>query len=159
MSHTHSHFASPARRAASSTLLSLTHPNKSMFERQRALLRKAVPAGFPSPADDYVERRLSLDEHLIQHRESTFFMRVAGHSMRELGIFDGDLLVVDRAVPAAHGSVVVAVVDGEFTVKQLLYTPQGKVLRAAHPDYPETPIRPEQDFSIWGVVQWNVHKV
>ncbi|MDD5059208.1 MAG: translesion error-prone DNA polymerase V autoproteolytic subunit [Sideroxydans sp.] len=153
------HFASPARHAAHPALLSLTHPNKSMFERQRALLHKAVPAGFPSPADDYVERRLSLDEHLIQHKESTFFMRVAGHSMRELGIFDGDLLVVDRSVPASHGCVVVAVVDGEFTVKQLLYTPRGKVLRAAHPDYPEVTIKPEQDFSIWGVVQWNVHKV
>lgn len=151
--------ASPARRSAHSGLLSLTYPNKSLFEKQRALLHKAVPAGFPSPADDYVERRLSLDEHLIQHRESTFFMRVAGHSMREMGIFDGDLLVVDRSVPAAHGSVVVAVVDGEFTVKQLLYTPQGKVLRAAHPDFPDVAIQPEQDFSIWGVVQWNVHKV
>lgn len=151
--------SSPARRAAHSALLSLTHPNKSMFERQRALLRKAVPAGFPSPADDYVERRLSLDEHLIQHRESTFFMRVAGHSMRGLGIFDGDLLVVDRSVPAAHGCVVVAVIDGEFTVKQLLYTPQGKVLRAAHPDYPEIAVTAEHDFSIWGVVQWNVHRL
>ncbi len=159
MTSLNSHQAHPPRRAAASTLLSLTYPNKSMFERQRALLCKAVPAGFPSPADDYVERRLSLDEHLVQHRESTFFMRVAGHSMRELGIFDGDLLVVDRSVPAAHGSVVVAVVDGEFTVKQLLYTAQGKVLRAAHPDYPEIVIKPEQDFSIWGVVQWNVHKV
>lgn len=151
--------ASLGHRPVHSALLSLTHPNKSMFERQRALLRKAVPAGFPSPADDYVERRLSLDKHLIQHRESTFFMRVAGHSMRELGIFDGDLLIVDRAVPAAHGSVVVAVLDGEFTLKQLLYTPQGKVLRAAHPDYPEVTVKPEQDFSIWGVVQWTVHKV
>jgi DNA polymerase V len=151
--------ATTVRRTTHAALLSLTHPNKSMFERQRALLRKAVPAGFPSPADDYIERRLSLDEHLIQHKESTFFMRVAGHSMRELGIYDGDLLIVDRSVPATHGCVVVAVVDGEFTVKQLLYTPQGKVLRAAHPDYPEVCIKPEQDFSIWGVVQWNVHKV
>lgn len=151
--------SSPARRTAHSALLSLTHPNKTMFERQRALLRKAVPAGFPSPADDYVERRLSLDEHLIQHRESTFFMRVAGHSMRDLGIFDGDLLVVDRSVPATHGCVVVAVIDGEFTVKQLLYTPQGKVLRAAHPDYPEVAVTAEHDFSIWGVVQWNVHRL
>jgi DNA polymerase V len=150
---------SPMRRAAHSALLSLTHPNKSMFDKQHALLRKAVPAGFPSPADDFVERRLSLDEHLIQHRESTFFMRVAGHSMRDLGIFDGDLLVVDRSVPATHGCVVVAVIDGEFTVKQLLYTPQGKVLRAAHPDYPEIVITAEQDFSIWGVVQWNVHRL
>jgi DNA polymerase V len=151
--------AHPGRGTAHCSLLSLTHPNKSMFERQRALLRKAVPAGFPSPADDYVERRLSLDEHLIQHRESTFFMRVAGHSMRDLGVFDGDLLVVDRSVPATHGCVVVAVIDGEFTVKQLLYTPQGKVLRAAHPDYPEIVITAEHDFSIWGVVQWNVHRL
>jgi DNA polymerase V len=109
--------ASTVRRTTHAALLSLTHPNKSMFERQRALLRKAVPAGFPSPADDFIERRLSLDEHLIQHKESTFFMRVAGHSMRGLGIYDGDLLIVDRSVPATHGCVVVAVVDGEFTVK------------------------------------------
>lgn len=147
------------RRAAPSSVLSMTHPNLELFQRQRALLRKAVPAGFPSPADDYVERRLSLDEHLIRHKESTFFMRVSGHSMRELGIFDGDLLIVDRSVPATHGCVVVAVVDGEFTIKQLLYTSRGQVLRAAHPDYPEVVIRPEQDFTIWGVVQWNVHKV
>lgn len=146
------------RRATPSVLLSLTHPNRELFLRQRALLCKPVPAGFPSPADDYVQQRLSLDEHLIQHKESTFFMRVSGDSMRGLGIFDGDLLVVDRSVPATHGCVVVAVVNGEFTVKQLLHTPQDKVLRAAHPDYSDMPIKPEQDFSIWGVVTWNVHK-
>lgn len=155
-SHDHSGMGKRAHPAA---LLSLTHPNRSMFEKQRALLRKAVPAGFPSPADDFVERRLSLDEHLIQHKESTFFMRVAGHSMRGLGIYDGDLLIVDRSLPATHGCVVVAVIEGEFTVKQLLHTPQGKVLRAAHPDYPDAAIEDGQDFSIWGVVQWNVHRV
>jgi len=140
-------------------LLSLTHPNKELFRRQRALLRGAVPAGFPSPADDYVEQRISLDEHLIQHRESTFFMRVAGDSMRGLGIFDGDLLVVDRALPAEHGCVVIAVLDGEFTVKQLLHTAEGRVLRSAHPGYADMLIKPEQDFAIWGVVSWNIHKV
>lgn len=140
-------------------LLSLTHPNKELFHRQRALLRSAVPAGFPSPADDYVEQRISLDEHLIQHRESTFFMRVSGESMRGLGIFDGDLLVVDRALAVTHGCVVIAVLDGEFTVKQLLHTADGQVLRAAHPGYPDTLIKPEQDFSVWGVVSWNIHKV
>lgn len=124
-----------------------------------ALLRAPVPAGFPSPADDYVGQCLSLDEHLIRHRESTFFMRVAGDSMRGFGIFDGDLLVVDRALPATHGCVVIAVVDGEFTVKQLLHTPDGQVLRAAHPAYSDTHIKPEQEFSVWGVVQWNVHKL
>ncbi|MCX7192683.1 MAG: translesion error-prone DNA polymerase V autoproteolytic subunit [Proteobacteria bacterium] len=147
-----------SRRAAPSVLLSMTHPNRELFYRQRALLRRAVPAGFPSPADDYVEQRISLDEHLIGRRESTFFMRVAGESMRGLGIFDGDLLVVDRALPATSGCVVIAVVDGEFTVKQLLHTPEGQVLRAAHPDYADMRIKPEQDFSIWGVVSWNVHK-
>jgi len=140
-------------------LLSLTRPGKALFRRQCALLRRAVPAGFPSPADDYVEQQLSLDEHLIHHPESTFFMRVAGDSMRGLGIFDGDLLVVDRAVPATHGCVVIAALDGEFTVKQLLHTAEGQVLRAAHPDYADTQIKPEQDFSVWGVVRWNIHKV
>ncbi|MCG6932101.1 MAG: translesion error-prone DNA polymerase V autoproteolytic subunit [Gallionella sp.] len=148
----------PAQRTTRG-LLSLTHPNKEFFYRQRALLRSAVPAGFPSPADDYVEQRLSLDAHLIQHRESTFFMRVSGDSMRGLGIFDGDLLVVDRAVPITHGCVVIAALDGEFTVKQLLHTPDGQLLRAAHPDYPDMLIKPEQDFSVWGVVSWNIHKV
>lgn len=154
----HANF-SAGRRTAPAALLSLTYPNRELFQRHRALLRKSIPAGFPSPADDYVQQRLSLDEHLIRHRESTFFMRVTGDSMRGLGIFDGDLLVVDRSVPAAHGCVVIAVVDGEFTVKQLLHTPAGKVLRAAHPDYADMPLRPEQDFAVWGVVQWNVHKV
>ncbi|MDD2721037.1 MAG: translesion error-prone DNA polymerase V autoproteolytic subunit [Gallionella sp.] len=149
----------PARRCNHPVLLSMTRPNREMLHRQRALLRRAVPAGFPSPADDYVERRLSLDEHLVEHRESTFFMRVAGESMCGMGIYDGDLLVVDRALPATPGSVVIAVVDGEFTVKQLLHTPDGMTLRAAHPDYPDLHIRPEQDFSIWGVVRWNVHKL
>ncbi|HET7831955.1 MAG TPA: translesion error-prone DNA polymerase V autoproteolytic subunit [Gallionella sp.] len=149
----------PSRRTPPSELLSLTHPNREMFQRQRALLRRAVPAGFPSPADDYVEQRLSLDEHLVQHRESTFFMRVAGDSMRGLGIYNGDLLVVDRAVSVTHGCVVIAVIDGEFTVKQWLHSANGPILRAAHPDYADLLIKPEQDFSIWGVVRWNVHKL
>lgn len=153
------HFSARTRLPHQATLLSLMHPNRTLFEKQRALLRKAVPAGFPSPADDHVERRLSLDEHLIQHKESTFFMRVAGHSMRGLGIYDGDLLIVDRALPARDGCVVVAVIDGEFTLKQLCYTAHGRVLRAAHPDYPDVPIPEGADFAIWGVVQWNVHKV
>ncbi|OGS99608.1 MAG: peptidase S24 [Gallionellales bacterium RIFCSPLOWO2_12_FULL_59_22] len=147
------------RRATPSALLSLTHPNKEFLQRHGALLRRAIPAGFPSPADDYVERRLNLDEHLIEHKDSTFFMRVAGDSMRGVGISDGDLLVVDRSLPAMDGCVVIAVVDGEFTVKQLRFTPNGPVLHAAHPDYPDIPVGPEQDFSIWGVVKWSIHKV
>jgi DNA polymerase V len=139
-------------------LLSLTYPSKELFHRQRALLRGAALACFTSPANDYAERRTSLDEHSIQHAGSTFFMRVAGDSMHGLGIFDGDLLVVDRARPATHGCVVIAVLEGEFTVKQLLHTPEGRILRAAHPGYADTLIKPEHDFSVWGVVRWNIHK-
>lgn len=139
------------RRSNASVLLSMTHPNKDFFTRQRALLRHPV-AALPTG------ERIGLDDHVMEHRESTFFMRVAGDSMSGAGIFDGDLLVVDRAQAATHGCVVIAVVDGEFTVKQLLNTAQGQVLRAAHPDYADLHIRPDQDFTIWGVVHWNAHK-
>ncbi len=145
------------QRANHSVLLSLTHPSKALFQRHRAMFRHAALTGFPSPADDYVDCRLGLGEHFIQHNETTFFMRVSGDSMCGMGIFDADLLVVDRSVPATHGCVVIAVVEGEFTVKQLIQTAQGQVLRAAHPSYPDMLIKPEQDLSIWGVVQWNVH--
>ncbi|OGT15011.1 MAG: peptidase S24 [Gallionellales bacterium RIFOXYB12_FULL_54_9] len=138
----------------SGQLLSITHPNKELLYSQRALLRRPVPAGFSSPAD--VGQHM--DEYLTGRRESTFFMRVAGDSMRNSGIYNGDLLVVDRALKPTHGCVVIAVLDGEFTVKQLLHTPDGPMLRAAHPDYPDIQIRPDQDFSIWGVVNWNVHR-
>ena len=138
----------PAPRNARG-LLSLTYPSKELFRRQRALLRRMAPAGFSSHAPD---------EHSTRHPGSTFFMRVAGDLMRGLGIFDGDLLVVDRALPAAHGCVVIAVLDGEFTVRQLLHTAEGLLLRAGHPDHPDRPVKAEPDFSIWGVVRWNVHR-
>jgi hypothetical protein len=82
------------------------------------LLARPVPAGFPSPATDYVETRLSLDKHLIEHEDATFFVRVQGNSMVGFGIHDGDLLVVDRSRDPGDRSVVIAVVDGQFMVKQ-----------------------------------------
>lgn len=144
----------PSRRAVPSGLLSLTHPSKELFYRKRALLRRTVPAG--SRSADHLEQIIGMDNHLIQYRESTFFMRVTGDSMRGLGIFDGDLLVVDRALPATHGRIVIAVVDGEFSVKQLLHTANGQVLRSAHPDAVDLHIGAAQDCAIWGVVDWNV---
>ena len=87
-------------------------------ETSRPLYQSRVPAGFPSPADDYVETSLDLSEHLMGKKEATFFVRVAGDSMREAGIHDGDILVVDRSVEPEGGSVVVAALDGELTVKR-----------------------------------------
>lgn len=112
----------------------------------------SVRAGFPSPADDYVEKRIDLNEELIQHREATFFLRVRGHSMIGAGIDDGDELIVDRAIIPEHNRIVVAAVDGELTVKRF-YQRHGVVkLLAENPQYPDIEFKNEQEMVIWGVV-------
>ncbi len=118
----------------------------------RPLLLSRVPAGFPSPAEDYVEGALDLNEHLIAHREATFFMRVQGHSMIGAGIQDGDLLVVDRALEAGHGDIVVAVVDGELTVKRLWQRGARVRLLAENPAYAPIDLKDGQELAVWGVV-------
>ncbi len=127
--------------------------------RNCPLLAGPVPAGFPSPATDYVEDHLSLDEHLIEHREATFFVRVAGNSMTGFGIHDGDLLVVDRSLKPADRSVVLAVVDGAFTVKQLCRIPDGILLRSSGQGHGDIFVGAEQEMTIWGVVRWSIHAV
>uniref|UniRef100_UPI002A4E2342 LexA family protein n=1 Tax=Candidatus Magnetaquicoccus inordinatus TaxID=2496818 RepID=UPI002A4E2342 len=96
------------------------------------LMAIPVAAGFPSPARDEEMLSLDLEQLLIEHREATFFWRVEGHSMTGLGIHDGDLLVVDRCLPAVNGSVVVAALEGGFIVKQLIRRGEALILRAAH---------------------------
>lgn len=123
------------------------------------LLSVPVPAGFPSPATDFSEDSLSLDEHLIEHQEATFFVRVTGHSMTGFGIHDGDLLVVDRALPPADRQIVVAVIDGAFTVKQVCRLPHGVLLRSQGSGQGDILVGPEQDLTVWGVVRWAIHKV
>ena len=118
-----------------------------------------VPAGFPSPGDDFLDKTLDLHELLITHPAATFFVRVQGDSMRDAGIFSGDILVVDRALDAAHKKVVVAVVNGEFTVKRLLLRGKQILLAAENPAYPLIEISPESDFQIWGVVTYVIHRV
>lgn len=123
------------------------------------LLVRPVPAGFPSPAADYYEERLSLDEHLIEHKEATFFVRVQGQSMTGFGIHHDDLLVVDRALDPADRSVVIAVVDGQFTVKQLCRIPNGILLRSGNPGHGDILVNEEQTLEVWGVVRWSIHRV
>ncbi|MGB3425900.1 MAG: translesion error-prone DNA polymerase V autoproteolytic subunit [Castellaniella sp.] len=115
-----------------------------------------VPAhcGFPSPAEDHAQKRINLNTVLIQHPEATFYMRARGESMRDAGISDGDSLVVDRALEARHGDIVVAVVDGDFTIKTL-HRQDGQVrLRAANPAFQDIVPRHGQELLIWGVVTW-----
>lgn len=111
-----------------------------------------VAAGFPSPADDYIEARLSLDEHLIPHREATFFVRAIGNSMIHAGIFDGDLLIVDRSVTPTHNHIVIAVLDGELTVKRLYQRDGITMLKAENPRYKDILLKEQQELRIWGVV-------
>ena len=111
-----------------------------------------VRAGFPSPAEDFAVNRLDLTQILVTHPQATFLLRVAGPSMREAGIDDGDTLVVDRAIKPRHGHVVVAVVDGEFTVKYL-HQRAGRVkLKAANPTFPDIVPKDGQTVEVWGVV-------
>jgi DNA polymerase V len=122
------------------------------------LLATPVPAGFPSPADDHVERRLRLDDHLIRQPESTFLMRVQGDELREQGIHSGDLLVVDRAAAPSTGSVVVAVTEGQFCLARVARDAQGqRILHTAGPDGP--PLGHGQDVHLWGVVRWSIHRL
>jgi DNA polymerase V len=124
----------------------------------RPLLASRVEAGFPSPADDHVERSLDLNEELIPHPAATFFLRAGGSSMLGAGIHDGDLLVVDRSLSAEPGRVVVAVVDGDFTVKRLTRTSDGLSLTAEHPGYPPIAFGHDTEVSIWGVVRSVIHE-
>ncbi|MHA1598218.1 MAG: LexA family protein [Alphaproteobacteria bacterium] len=125
---------------------------------QPPLLASTVAAGFPSPADDFIEGALDLNAHLIEHPAATFIVRVEGASMTGAGIFDGDLLIVDRSIEARSGRIVVAVVDGGLTVKRLIRTVTGMALKAEHPDYPPIPITANADCVIWGVVTGSVRQ-
>ncbi len=109
-----------------------------------------VPAGFPSPADDYMDKRLDLNEFLVKHDAATFYCRVLGDSMEGCGIFNGDMLIVDRAVEPRNGSVVVANIDGELTCKILDLT--HRQLLSSNAKYPPITIGEDSDMSIEGVV-------
>jgi DNA polymerase V len=116
-----------------------------------------VSAGFPSPADDYVEGRLDLNRYLVKHPAATFFVRVTGDSMIDAGIHPGDLLIVDRAIAPTNGKVVIAVLNGELTVKRVRQSKQKLLLVPDNPKYPSLQIHAEMDFQIWGVVTNVIH--
>lgn len=116
------------------------------------LLKTCVCAGFPSPAEDLGARRIDLTQLLVTHAQATYFLRARGQSMIEAGIFDNDILVVDRAIKPRHNHIVVAVVDGDFTVKQLHQRLGRTKLKAANPTFPDIVPKDGQTIEIWGVV-------
>lgn len=122
------------------------------------LYSNLISAGFPSPADDELEKELDLHEFLVQHPAATFFLRVKGNSMINAGIFDGDILIVDRALEAKEGSIVVATVDGEFVVKRLRRNGRKIWLYPENPKYKPLQVFADR-FEVWGVVTYVLHRV
>ncbi|WP_309994777.1 translesion error-prone DNA polymerase V autoproteolytic subunit [Paenarthrobacter nitroguajacolicus] len=119
----------------------------------------AVAAGYPSPAQDYFDGRIDLNAHLVKDVTSTFIVRVTGQSMEQAGISDGDELVVNRALEPKDGSVVVAILDGELTIKRLRITPSGVILQADNPRFPDIEVPALAELSVWGVVERCLHYV
>ena len=121
------------------------------------LFSAQVPAGFPSPADDHIEGKLDLNEHLVRRPAATFFVRASGETMRGVGIFDGDLLIIDRSITAKPDDIVIAILQGDLTVKRLKKIAGQWYLAAENNDYPTLPIC-EGDCEIWGVVTHSIRR-
>jgi len=123
------------------------------------LFDSPVSAGFPSPADDYIEQDIDLHDYLVKNPPATFLVRAEGDSMEGAGIFSGDILIVDKSLSPKHGNVVIAVVDGDLTVKRLNKTPKGIILTPENDSYSPIHISNEEDLTIWGVVTNVIHSL
>lgn len=123
------------------------------------LFLSRVSAGFPSPADDFLETSLNLHQFLVKHPAATFFVRVSGTSMIRAGIHPNDLLIVDRSLAPKDGKVILAVLQGEFTVKRLTFDGNQPVLIAENEGYPPIPLHEDADCHLWGVVTYVIHGV
>lgn len=123
------------------------------------LFMSPVKAGFPSPAEDYLEQSLDLNKYLIKHPAATFFVRVEGDSMIGASIHKGDILIVDRALSAYNGKIVVAAFQGEFTVKRIQIKNGEISLFSENPSFKPIKVEANSDFQVWGVVTYVIHKL
>ena len=121
------------------------------------LIGDSVSAGFPSPADDYTEQNIDLNEYLIKNPFSTFFLRVKGDSMVKSGIQNHDLIIVDKSIIPRPGNIVIAMIDGEFTVKRLEKKNDELYLKSENDNYPDFNFKNHNEIQIWGVVIYSIH--
>jgi DNA polymerase V len=135
------------------------HPRINAQGVTAPLFNCRVAAGFPSPADDYIERSLDLNQLLIQKPAATFFVRAEGDSMIGAGIHNNDILVVDRSIEAVPNKVVICALNGELTVKRLVSKQGRMVLMAENPLYPDIPIHEDIEMTVWGVVTNVIHSL
>ena len=132
--------------------------NPSLSYQPLDLFEHKVPAGFPSPADDHIEKKLDLNDYLIKQKEATFFVRIKGDSMIDAGIHDNDIVIVDKSQKASNGDIVLASIDGDFTVKLLSSYKSKYRLLAANEKYKPIEINESMQFEVWGVVTGAVRK-
>lgn len=111
-----------------------------------------ISAGFPSPADDFIELSIDLNKQLIKNKDTTFFAKVKGHSMKNAGIFDGDLLIIDKSLEPQNNKIAICQIDGEFTVKRVKIEKDVVWLIAENEEYAPIKVTPENEFIIWGIV-------
>jgi len=123
------------------------------------LIEQGISAGFPSPADDFKEIRISLDRELVKNEESTFYARVSGNSMENAGLSDGDLIIIDRSLRPENNKIVVCYIDGEFTVKRIVKREGKLFLKPENKIYKEIEIKEENELIIWGVVNYVIKKL
>lgn len=145
------HFLADSKKPAFNDVESITLVNASTF-MQIPLASEKVAAGFPSPAQDYIDKTLDMNEHLIKNEAATFVVKVASLSMRDAGIEIDDELLVDRSLEAKHEDIVVALIDNEFTVKRLMFEDDKCWLKAENPDCSDIHLKDGQEMLIWGVV-------
>ena len=122
--------------------------------------QEGVRAGFPSPAQDYTTEAIDLNKELVRHPSSTFYARCVGDSMKDSGIDDGDLLVIDKSLEPSEGDIVVAFIDGDFTLKRIHIAPEHNclMLMPSNPDYQPIKVTEENHFVIWGIVTYNIKR-
>jgi DNA polymerase V len=122
-------------------------------------ISSGIRAGFPSPAMDFVDLSIDLNRHLIRHPSSTFYARVKGDSMRDAGISDGDLLIIDKSLSPQNNNIAVCYVDGEFTLKRLLVDKNTCWLMPENDQYPPIQISEDNDFFVWGILTYVIKKI
>ena len=123
------------------------------------LAKESISAGFPSPAEDHMELGIDLNRYLIKNPISTFFLRVSGNSMNNAGIYNNDLLIIDRSINPIPGHIVVAILDGEFTLKRLVKKQNNYYLKADKENYPAISLYEYTDIQIWGVAIYSIHEL
>lgn len=127
-------------------------------ELELLLADGGIFAGFPSPADDYMEMSIDLNKELVKHPDTTFLARVVGDSMEDANIYEGDIVVVDRSLELKHNDVAVCCINGEFNIKFVEISEEGLFLVSSNPKYSKMHVDPNDDFVVWGVVTYVIHR-